>query len=327
MGFRKKPIVVEATQWHKNGDHPAAGQYSDETTRDTRQTCEHCKQTLDIHGWIDTLEGGHIVCPGDWIITGVQGERYPCKPDIFDATYEPESEAVGSRWPCQDLHGGRMPFLNVDSDGMCTHPECHPSNDDRKNEAEVSVAPPPLPDGSITYHPVRLGHPRYTHAQVQALVDAIEKLFSSGMDSRITPKGQGVCGYISVRSWRAVQDALARFKQQDTAQAEEIDDEQVQPGAQRGVSAIFIEAMDEKLELGRRKGREEWDLGRYKGHCHLLVSRLKEETGELLDALDGKDKALILREAADVANFAMFIADHKGALQLDDTAQAAEEGE
>lgn len=41
------------------------------------------------HGWIDTLEGGHIVCPGDFIITGVKGERYPCKPDIFAATYEP----------------------------------------------------------------------------------------------------------------------------------------------------------------------------------------------------------------------------------------------
>jgi len=41
------------------------------------------------HGWIDTLEGGHIVCPGDWIITGIEGERYPCKPGIFEQTYEP----------------------------------------------------------------------------------------------------------------------------------------------------------------------------------------------------------------------------------------------
>jgi hypothetical protein len=40
------------------------------------------------HGWIDTFEGGHIVCPGDWIITGVKGEVYPC-PDIFEATYDP----------------------------------------------------------------------------------------------------------------------------------------------------------------------------------------------------------------------------------------------
>jgi hypothetical protein len=40
------------------------------------------------HGWIETLEGGHTVCPGDWIITGVKGEHYPCKPDIFEMTYE-----------------------------------------------------------------------------------------------------------------------------------------------------------------------------------------------------------------------------------------------
>ena len=40
------------------------------------------------HGWVDTLEGGHIVCPGDWVITGVAGEHYLCKPDIFEATYE-----------------------------------------------------------------------------------------------------------------------------------------------------------------------------------------------------------------------------------------------
>lgn len=38
---------------------------------------------------IDTLEGTMIAAPGDWIIRGVQGEFYPCKPDIFEATYEP----------------------------------------------------------------------------------------------------------------------------------------------------------------------------------------------------------------------------------------------
>lgn len=117
--FRKKPIVVEATQWFKNGDHP--NDYTEE--RDgyengilrtfsgaeakeneweggvvryfrrpdvpSYRICKHCGNHMHIHGWIDTKEGGHIVCPGDFIITGVQGERYPCKPDIFEATYEP----------------------------------------------------------------------------------------------------------------------------------------------------------------------------------------------------------------------------------------------
>jgi len=40
-------------------------------------------------GWCPTLEGGHIVSPGDWIIKGVKGEFYPIKNDIFLETYEP----------------------------------------------------------------------------------------------------------------------------------------------------------------------------------------------------------------------------------------------
>lgn len=125
MRFRKLPIEIEATQWFKNGDHPEDGderflpkatpgaedgspsdpRYSGEfagekfegkvvryfrhPTVDSERPCEHCGIRMHEHGWIDTLEGGHNVCPGDWIITGIKGERYPCKPDIFEAMYEP----------------------------------------------------------------------------------------------------------------------------------------------------------------------------------------------------------------------------------------------
>lgn len=82
--FRKKPVVVEATQWFKHGDHLEV--------RDVdilgEGLCKYCGKQSDQHGWITTLEGGHIVCPGDWIITGVHGEHYQCKPDIFEKTYE-----------------------------------------------------------------------------------------------------------------------------------------------------------------------------------------------------------------------------------------------
>ena len=113
--FRKKPIVIEATQWRKNGDHPQ--DRVGETLSDpfggpdyTRlegavvrffrrpepeyagQTFHDCHRTWHVHGWIDTLEGGHTVCPGDWIITGVKNEVYPCKSDIFAATYEAVTE-------------------------------------------------------------------------------------------------------------------------------------------------------------------------------------------------------------------------------------------
>ena len=79
MKFRKKPVVIEATQWFKMGDH----------------------DKVVIHEVFQipvcfTLEGYHAVTPGDWIITGVKGEHYPCKPDIFEMTYE-KVEAWGEQ--------------------------------------------------------------------------------------------------------------------------------------------------------------------------------------------------------------------------------------
>lgn len=85
--YRKKPVVIEATQWWKHGDHHAV-QHIPHMSHDV---CNHViKSGISVHdlGWCPTLEGGHIVNPGDWIITGVKGENYPCKPDIFAATYE-----------------------------------------------------------------------------------------------------------------------------------------------------------------------------------------------------------------------------------------------
>lgn len=77
--YRKKPIAIEATQWH--GFKRGPGDLGV-----IRHTFDSCL------GWIGTLEGGHEVTPGDWIITGVKGEKYPCKPEIFDLTYEKVEE-------------------------------------------------------------------------------------------------------------------------------------------------------------------------------------------------------------------------------------------
>ena len=79
MQFRKKPVVITAEQWFPG------------------KTVEGVNEYTDVHGpvgergrfYVDTLEGPLRVSPGDWIITGVKGEKYPCKPDIFAATYEP----------------------------------------------------------------------------------------------------------------------------------------------------------------------------------------------------------------------------------------------
>ena len=103
MKYRKLPVIIEATQWFKNGDHPLdysteeqqrqgwegeVVRYYRNPTDSALRECEKCGENMLDHGWIDTLEGGHIVCPGDFIITGVKGEHYPCKPDIFELTYE-----------------------------------------------------------------------------------------------------------------------------------------------------------------------------------------------------------------------------------------------
>ncbi|MBX9754555.1 MAG: hypothetical protein K2X80_07345 [Pseudomonadaceae bacterium] len=117
--FIKKPVTIDASQWFKNGDHhgdhdpigiqhPSAvdlrkyQEYKEAEGKVVRYyrhpdvagglKCKHCSALMSGHGWIDTLEGGHIVCPGDWIITGIKGENYPCKPDIFTATYYSEVE-------------------------------------------------------------------------------------------------------------------------------------------------------------------------------------------------------------------------------------------
>ena len=87
MKYRKKPVVIDADKWVKNGDHPEVGYYRSPDDSGNR-VCGKCEWTMAFHGWIDTLEGGHVVCPGDWIIKDIEGGFYPCKPYIFGATYE-----------------------------------------------------------------------------------------------------------------------------------------------------------------------------------------------------------------------------------------------
>ncbi|MGE0769873.1 MAG: hypothetical protein AB7L90_25825 [Hyphomicrobiaceae bacterium] len=76
--FRKNPVIVEAVQWFKLGDHPAV-----------RKPSRYDMLAIGDSALIDTIEGPLKVSPGDWIITGVAGEHYPCKDEIFRQTYEP----------------------------------------------------------------------------------------------------------------------------------------------------------------------------------------------------------------------------------------------
>jgi hypothetical protein len=87
--FRKRPIVIEAMPW------PIAGSYADAV--DIRQWVrENGGEARTNHAglFIVTLEGDMEVLPGDWVIRGIKGEFYPCKPDIFEATYEPVDDGA-----------------------------------------------------------------------------------------------------------------------------------------------------------------------------------------------------------------------------------------
>jgi len=88
--FRKKPVEIEAVRVYVQEDHPQAitlawkDQKTGAILGPTVFGAHDCRVVMAIR----TLEGWHEVTPGDWVITGVKGEFYPCKRDIFDLTYE-----------------------------------------------------------------------------------------------------------------------------------------------------------------------------------------------------------------------------------------------
>lgn len=84
MKFRKKPVVIEAVQW--NGDN------GEDIGRLNGKSDFEQEFSTPSRLMIKTLEGVMFGEIGDWIICGVQGELYPCKPDIFEVTYEPVDE-------------------------------------------------------------------------------------------------------------------------------------------------------------------------------------------------------------------------------------------
>ena len=81
--YRKKPVIIEAEQYD--------GQAIDGVCILLDTGILHFIGGPD-EPHIHTIEGVHQICKGDWIITGVKGERYPCKPDIFEETYEKVEE-------------------------------------------------------------------------------------------------------------------------------------------------------------------------------------------------------------------------------------------
>lgn len=80
--YRKKPVVIEA--WRLPMSDGASRAFADDPNIIFKR-----EGGAIVEAIISTLEGTMVASNGDWIIRGVKGELYPCKPDIFAATYEP----------------------------------------------------------------------------------------------------------------------------------------------------------------------------------------------------------------------------------------------
>lgn len=84
MKFVKKPIIIDAVQFDGTSESLV------KMSQEMHMPIERYVYSLGKYGTIiiPTLEGNHIATVGDWIIRGIVGEFYPCKPDIFQKTYD-----------------------------------------------------------------------------------------------------------------------------------------------------------------------------------------------------------------------------------------------
>lgn len=81
MKYRKKPVVIEAIQWNSGDNIKKIQEWlGSNLISEARDGV--------VGYWVKTLEGNMMISWGDYIIQGVSGEFYPCKPDIFEKTYE-----------------------------------------------------------------------------------------------------------------------------------------------------------------------------------------------------------------------------------------------
>lgn len=86
--FRKKPVVIEAKQFSGTNQSAILGWCRPGLS----EAALNAAQVMGLPVIIPTMEGEMEASAGDWIIKGIKGEFYPCKPDVFAATYEPVKE-------------------------------------------------------------------------------------------------------------------------------------------------------------------------------------------------------------------------------------------
>ena len=92
--YRKKPVVIDAWQFTKANYKIGAPDFIRHSNGVVTLWSQYGGDVIE--GWIETLEGKMRVSENDFIIRGVNGEFYPCKPDIFAKTYEPVEQDGGA---------------------------------------------------------------------------------------------------------------------------------------------------------------------------------------------------------------------------------------
>lgn len=92
MKYRKKPVIIEAVQFNRSKAEKDVAKYYPMVTDLASSTTVLGVEEREDRFFISTLEGNMTVKDGDYIIQGVEGEFYPCKPDIFEKTYEEASQ-------------------------------------------------------------------------------------------------------------------------------------------------------------------------------------------------------------------------------------------
>lgn len=154
--YRKKPVVIDAVQWFPD---PELGEFNwNGYVNRVIGTDKHGVEYTVCDVGLRTLEGFMHITPGSWIITGVKGDRYACKPDIFAATYEPVSHQAPAqagdyvlvpREPTQEmLAAARDPvwgfspeYAPIDRDPLAEHEESAESTAKKIWQAMLAAAP------------------------------------------------------------------------------------------------------------------------------------------------------------------------------------------
>ena len=120
--WRKKPVLIEAVNWTGDNLREIISFTGWHQSASSKWSWEEYERVVATNGLkIFTLEGSHMATIGDWIIRGVKGEFYPCKPDIFSATYEPSASAAPAApfagwtgWIVTGPKGGTYHFSTAD---------------------------------------------------------------------------------------------------------------------------------------------------------------------------------------------------------------------